>query len=528
MTERERWVTRWGLILAMAGNAIGLGNFLRFPVQATQNGGGAFMIPYFVALFLLAVPLMWCEWAMGRYGGLRGHGTTPGIFALLWRHPISKYLGVLGVFLPIGIVIYYNYIASWTLAYAFFSLLGQYAGVTTREGMSEFLASYQGLNHTFFAGQYVAYVFFLLTIGLNWWILGQGVAKGIERLALIAMPVLFLFAIILVVRVFTLGAPDPAHPEQQVLNGLGFIWNPDLSRLGDAKVWLAAAGQIFFTTGVGFGAIQVFASYMKERSDVTVTGLSTVMTNEVAEVIFGGSIAIPIAFAFFGAQSTLEIAQSGSFNLGFASMPVIFQFLPTGNLLGMIWFLLLFLAAITSSVALTQPLIAFLQDELSVSRRRAVFISVLTVFAGAQIPIFGLKGGALDEMDFWCGTFGVALFALIECLMFVWLFSPEKAWVEIHKGAQVKLPRVFLFVLKYVTPLYLCALFVAWAWQQGPAVLRMEGAAPEDIPWRWAARLLMLGLIGALCLLTAVAWRRVDRKLPPHLTVPPRTAMENP
>ena len=518
MTERERWVTRWGLILAMAGNAIGLGNFLRFPVQATQNGGGAFMIPYFVALFFLAIPLMWCEWAMGRYGGRHGHGTTPGIFALLWHHPLAKYLGALGVFLPIGIVIYYLYIESWTLAYSIFSLLGQYAGVTTREGMGEFLASYQGLNATYFAGIYVAYFFFLLTMGLNWWILGQGIAKGIERLALIAMPVLFVFAIILVVRVFTLGAPDPAHPDQHVLNGLGFIWNPDFSRLGDAKVWLAAAGQIFFTTSVGFGAIQVYASYMKERSDVTVTGLSTVMTNEVAEVVLGGSIAIPIAFAFFGASATLAIAQSGSFNLGFASMPVIFQFLPMGHVLGMLWFLLLFLAALTSSVALMQPLIAFLQDEFRMERRRAVGITWLTVFAAAHIPIFGLKGGALDEMDFWCGTFGVALFALIECIIFIWIFSPEKAWAEIHKGAQVRLPRIFLFILKYVTPCYLGALFVAWAWQQGPAMLRMEGAAPDDIAWRWAARFLMLGLIGVLCLLIAVAWRRVDRALPPHPT----------
>jgi NSS family neurotransmitter:Na+ symporter len=519
LAERERWVTRWGLILAMAGNAIGLGNFLRFPVQATQNGGGAFMIPYFIALFFLAVPLMWCEWAMGRYGGRHGHGSTPGIFALLWRHPIAKYLGVLGVFLPIGVVIYYTYIESWTLAYGVFSLLGQYAGVTTRDGMSEFLASYQGQNHVFFAGIFVAYFFFLVTMGLNWWIVGQGIARGVERLALVAMPVLFLFAVILVIRVFTLGAPDPTQPDQQVLNGLGFIWNPDFSRLGDAKVWLAAAGQIFFTTSVGWGAIQVYASYMKERSDVVMTGLSTVMTNEVAEVILGGSIAIPIAFAFFGAQSTMAIAQGGAFNLGFASMPVIFQFLPMGGLLGMLWFLLLFLAALTSSVALMHPLITFLQDELRVNRRRAVGITVATVFLGAHIPIFGLKGGALDEMDFWCGTFGVALFALIECIIFVWLFSPEKAWTEIHKGSQVRLPRLFLFILKYVTPLYLGSLFIAWAWQQGPAVLSMEGAAPEDVPWRWAARLLMLGLIGLLCLLTAVAWRRVDRTLPPHQTV---------
>ena len=518
MSQRERWTTRWGLILAMAGCAIGLGNLLRFPVQAAQNGGGAFMIPYFISLFLLAVPLMWCEWAMGRYGGQHGHGTTPGIFSLLWHHPMAKYLGVLGIFLPIGVVIYYLYIGSWTLAYSVFALFGQYEGVTTRDGMAQFLSSYQGFNSTFFAGPFVAYLFFVVTMGLNLLILSRGVAKGIEMLAIIAIPMLFLFAVILVIRVFTLGAPDPTQPDHHVLNGLGFIWNPDFSRLGDAKVWLAAAGQIFFTTSVGFGAIQVYASYVKERSDVVVGGLSTVMTNEVAEVILGGSIAIPIAFAFFGHDATVQIAESGSFNLGFVTMPVIFQFLPFGHLLGATWFLLLFLAAITSSVALMYPLITFLQDELKLSRRRAVGITWTIVFLAAHVPIFGLKGGALDEMDFWCGTFGVALFAFIETILFVWVFKPDRAWEEIHKGAQARIPRPFLFILKYVTPLYLGTLFVVWAWQYGPAVVRMEGAAPEDIMWRWAARFLMLGLIGMLCLLVSVAWRRVDRTLPPRPT----------
>lgn len=500
----------------MAGCAVGLGNLLRFPVQATQNGGGAFMIPYFISLFVLAVPLMWCEWAMGRYGGQHGHGTTPGIFALMWHHPLAKYLGVLGVFLPIGVVIYYLYIGSWTLGYSVFALMGQYTGVTTREGMAEFLQSYQGLNTTFFAGRYVAYFFFAVTMVLNYLILSRGIAKGIETLAIFAMPLLFLFAAVLVIRVFALGAPDPTHPEQQVLNGLGFIWNPDFSRLGDAKVWLAAAGQIFFTTSVGFGAVQVYASYVKERDDVVVSGLSTVMINEVAEVILGGSIAIPIAFAFFGSDATIAIADSGAFNLGFATMPVIFQFLPLGSLLGTLWFLLLFLAAITSSVALMYPLITFLQDELELPRRRAVGITWVIVFIAAHIPIFGLKGGALDEMDFWCGTFGVALFALIETVVFVWIFSPERAWTEIQKGAHARPPRLFLFILKYVTPLYLATLFVVWAWQYGPSVLRMEGAAPEDVFWRWAARLCLLALLGLLCLLTAIAWRRVDRTLPPH------------
>ena len=119
--QRERWASRLGLVLAMAGNAIGLGNFLRFPRLAAQYGGGAFMIPYLVALLLLGIPLMWLEWSMGRYGGQFGYSTTPGMFQRLWKHRAAKYLGALGISLPLLFVVYYTYIESWTLAYAYFS-----------------------------------------------------------------------------------------------------------------------------------------------------------------------------------------------------------------------------------------------------------------------------------------------------------------------------------------------------------------------------------------------------------------------
>jgi len=108
--QREFWLSRTGLILAMAGNAIGLGNFLRFPVQAAENGGGAFMIPYIIAFLIIGIPLMWVEWGMGRYGGARGHGTSPAIFSLLWNSPIAKFIGVFGLWIPLVVAVYYIYI----------------------------------------------------------------------------------------------------------------------------------------------------------------------------------------------------------------------------------------------------------------------------------------------------------------------------------------------------------------------------------------------------------------------------------
>ena len=278
----EAWGSRIGLILAMAGNAVGLGNFLRFPTQATSNGGGSFMIAYFTALILLGIPLMWIEWGIGRNGGRFRKGHIPGMFAALWRHPAAKYVGVIGMVIPLVLMIYYTYIESWTLAFTLFSLTGDYWGHATQESMVGYLHSFQGIGT---GGEHPAwspYAFFLITLGINIWILSKGISGGIEKLARIGMPILFLFAAILAVVVLTL----PAGPGGETpWNGLQFIFNPNLSRLGEPTVWLAAAGQIFFTLSVGMGTLQTYASYLSTRDDIALSGIATAATNETAEVV---------------------------------------------------------------------------------------------------------------------------------------------------------------------------------------------------------------------------------------------------
>jgi len=312
---RERWGSKLGIILAVAGSAVGLGNFLRFPVQAAQNGGGAFLIPYFISFLLLGIPLMWIEWAIGRHGGLFGHGSAPFILNRLWKNRTVKYLGTIGIFGPIVIFIYYTYIESWLLGYAFFSITGKLLSIATPENMKGFLLAYQGLAPG--SNIWTAYIFFLITFALNFYFLYRGVQAGIELLCKIAMPILFLFGFIVAFRVLTFGTPDLSHPEWNILNGLGFLWNPDFSVLLNAKVWMAAAGQIFFTLSVGIGVILTYASYLKHGDDVALSGLTAAATNELAEVIIGGSIVIPAAFAFFGPLGAAEAAKSGAFNLGF-------------------------------------------------------------------------------------------------------------------------------------------------------------------------------------------------------------------
>lgn len=518
VSKREKWGTRLGIVLAMSANAIGLGNFLRFPVQCAANGGGAFMIPYFIAFILLGIPLMWIEWGIGRFGGKYGHGTTPGMFHYLWNHPVAKYLGAIGVVIPFALVLYYTYIVSWTLGYSLFSLTGKFINVHDYHGMVDFLSAYQGkVSNGHFSSITTAYVFFLITLLLNVLILSRGISKGIEIMAKIAIPMIIVFGIVLLLRVFTLGTPDPKFPDRNVLNGFGFIWNPDFSILGQSKVWLAATGQIFFTLSVGFGAIQTYASYLTKKDDVVLSGLGTSSTNAFAEVILGGSIAIPVTVAFFGLARTQEIAAGGAFDLGFFAMPLIFQRLPFGELFGTLWFLLLFLAGLTSSVAMAQPLMAFLQEEFSVKREKAAWIVGGLMLFLSQPVVFFLKHGFLNEMDFWIGTLGLVIFAIIEVILFIWIFGSKNAWKEISLGRDINIPRIFYPIMKYVTPTYLIVLLAVWFYQDGLNVLMMKNVPPADYPYIWFARFLLAAILVIVVGLVHIAWQRkhyIQRRVP--------------
>ncbi len=507
--KREHWGSRIGLVLAVAGNAVGLGNFLRFPVQAAKHGGGAFMIPYFFAFLLLGIPLMWVEWTVGRFGGAKGHGTTPGMFDEMWKHPVSKYIGSIGVLLPLMIGIYYVYVMTWSLGYAIYSLFGK-MNFSAFAQAKEFFNGYIGVaQNSYFHNIIPAYIFYLVGFALTVWVIMRGVSGGIEKLAKIAMPTLFIFAILLVVRVLTIGTPDPVHhPSWNINNGLGFMWNPRFDTLLDGSTWLAAAGQIFFTLSLGIGAIQCYASYVKEHEDIALAGLTTASTNEFAEVILGGTIAIPAAYAFFGPEIS-KIA--GTFDLGFKTLPLVFAKIPLGNIFSALWFLLLFFAGITSSVALAQPPVAFLEDEFGLDRKKASLIVGIILFVFSQPVIFFLSHGFLDEIDWWMGTFGLAFFATLEIFIFNFAFGTKRGWEELHKGAQIKVPGIFYYIIRYITPLFLTFIFLYWALTDGKAKLLMEGVSATDRPYIILARVIILLFLVAGIVLVKIAWDRKQR-----------------
>jgi neurotransmitter:Na+ symporter, NSS family len=509
---REAWGSRIGLILAMAGNAVGLGNFLRFPRQAAANDGGSFMIAYFIALLLLGIPLMWIEWGIGRHGGKYGKGHVPGFFASLWRHPAAKYLGVLGLAIPFIVLVYYTYIESWTLAFTFFSISRDYWGADTQESMVTYLRSFQAIGDPTVHGAWKAFLFFFVTLAINFWVISKGIEKGIEKLAKIGMPILFIFALVLAIVVLFL--PPQPGVGTTAWDGLAFLFRPDLSGLSSPSVWLAAAGQIFFTLSVGMGTLGTYASYLSRKDDILLSGLATSATNETAEVVLGGTIAIPAAVVFFGVAGATQIAQGGSFDLGFATMPVVFQQLPLGNVLGFMWFGLLFFAGITSSVAMATPILAFLREEFGVRREKAAWALGGVVLVLGLLHVFFLAQGFLDEWDYWAGTFGLALFGMIEVILFMWVFKPENAWRSMHEGADIRLPSVWKFIMTYVTPVYLLVLFSWWAIQDAWPILTMRAGAgggvpaPENVPYIIASRLVMVGILVVGLVLIRIAWKR--------------------
>lgn len=506
MSQKERWASRIGLVLAMAGNAVGLGNFLRFPAQAAKNGGGAFLIPYLVALLVLGLPLIWVEWTMGRYGGSHGHHSTPGIFQSMGRSRIWKYLGVFGLWTNLMIAAYYLYIESWTMAYAGFSLYGGFSETSPKDFFADLTG--ETPNVAFAISGWGITIFFICML-INILILSRGLAKGIELVSKIGMPLLIVFAMILAIRGLLIvpeseakdalfGMVDPKAVESP-LKGLNFVWEPRFDALANPAVWLAAAGQIFFTLSIGMGSIHCYASYLREHDDVALTGASAAWTNEFCEVLLGGSILLPIAVAYLGLSEVQEMTKGGSgFGLGFMVFPTLFQ--NWGNLApaaGFLWFGLLFFAAITSSLAMGQPIMAFLQSEFHFSRAKSAWAFGAMLLALAVPVACVTQKSFFDEFDYWAGTFALVVFALIETILFAWVFGMDRGWAELNKGAELQVPPFFYYIIKYVTPIFLLVILLAYAFQPAAGwdgyIQAMASGKPLPA-WEWSGD----GMVGKL------------------------------
>ena len=488
------WGSRIGLILAMAGNAVGLGNFLRFPAQAIENGGGAFIIPYLVCFLLMGLPLLFVEWGMGRYGGRYGQHSTPFIFDVMGKASYWKYFGVFGIFTNIAVAAFYCYLESLALSWAYHSVAGTFNGMT-QANLQAFFTNYIEL------GTAQPVVFWVICLVLNTVILSRGISGGVEKVAKIGMPLLLLFGVILAVTGITLEA-EPGGAINDGLVGLNYLWSPDFSSIWSFKVWVAAAGQIFFTLSLGMGSIHCYASYLKEKEDIALNAMTAGWMNEFVEVVLGSAIIIPISVGFLGIDAISEMVSGGSgLGIGFAVLPQLFSSWGWfGTLSGLMWFGLLFFAGITSSMAMGTPLIGFMRDNFAWKDKHGAYLFGILIF------IFGiptvLSQDAFNEYDYWAGTVSLVVFAMVEIVLFAWVLGMDKAWDEITRGADIKVPLVFKYIIKYVSPVFLIIVFV------GALPDIIKNATAETSLYGWLGRAMLLVLFVGIAVLVSVAKRK--------------------
>lgn len=459
MAKTEAWGTRVGLILAMAGNAVGLGNFLRFPVQAVNNGGGAFIIPYIVCFLLMGIPLLWIEWSMGRFGGKFGNHSTPYILDTMAKGRIWKYIGVFGIFTNLAVAAYYCYIESWTMSYVYHSLVGTFQGMGQGD-VAQFFNDYVTIGKSTTGIPYEAVIFFVLCLVLNTFILSKGL-KGIERVAKIGVPLLLIFGAFLAIRSLTLGTTGATleHPDANAWDGFNFLWTPNYDSLWNPSVWMAAAGQIFFTLSVGMGTVHCYAAYLKEKDDIALNAVSAGFTNEFVEVVLGSMIVIPIAAGYLGMD---WVKENAGFGMAFQTMPFLFDnWGPILSVLaGVFWFGLLFFAGITSSLAMGTPWVGFMQDEFKWTREKSAWSFGAIVLLLGLPTVFFFHLGVFDEYDYWAGTVSLVVFAMLEVIVFSWIFGVNKGWEQIKMGADIKVPLIYKPIIQFVTPLMLIVVFL--------------------------------------------------------------------
>tara|TARA_B100000900_G_scaffold396927_1_gene396716 strand:+ start:3529 stop:5256 length:1728 start_codon:yes stop_codon:yes gene_type:complete len=506
---KESWNSRIGIILAVSGSAVGLGNFLRFPGLAAKHGGGAFMLAYFVSFLIIGISICWAEWAMGRAGGQKGRNSSPGILAAITGQSTYKYFGVIGVLIPVMIYMYYVYIEAWCLGYSVNFLAGN-LDFTSGEEASTFFDAFVGASadgSAFGFGIKQVGWFLVAVFTLNFILIYRGLSRGIELFCKYAMPALMILAFIVLIRVLTIGTPDPANPDLNVNNGLGYMWNPSKTivesqssdgvwtkinevvgdnaiatataratsdeslrvrrvsltqQLLNFQLWLDAAGQIFFSLSIGFGVIINYSSYLKRKDDVVLSGLAATSANEFCEVGLGGLMTVPAAFTFLGIAG----AAGSTLSLGFNALPMVFASMPAGAFFGFLFFFLLFLAAVTSSLSMLQPGIAFLEESMDIDRKKSVSVlGIITALGSGFVVYFSKDLKALDTIDFWVGTFLIFILATIQIIIFGWVIGINQGLRMANQGALFKVPNIYGIIMKYVTPAFLLIIFALWTIQ---------------------------------------------------------------
>lgn len=439
--DRVTFGSRLGIIFATVGSAVGLGNIWRFPYMLGSNGGAAFLLLYLACALLLGLPVMIAEFYIGRHSKRNAAGAFK-VLAPGTKWSVIGYNGVLAAFLILG---FYAVIAGWTLEYIFQSVTGS---------LSEKSATEFGLEFTnFSSGIFRPILWTFLFIGITHCIIITGVKNGIERSSKILMPMLFIILIVLCIRSLTLPG---------AMAGIEFLFKPDFSKI-NSSVLLSAMGQAFFSLSVGMGCLITYASYFNDQTDLQRTALEVTIIDTMVAVLAGIMI-FPAVFNF-GIEPTAGV------ELVFITLPNVFSQLPIGNLWSCIFFILLAVAALTSTISLHEVATAYLHEERNITRKRAALIvsmgiAVLAVLSSLSFgilknfTIFGLT--FFELLDYVTAKLMLPLGGMLICIFVGWRIDKKILKAELTNKGTVSFYffNFYSFLLKYIAPIAIGFIFL--------------------------------------------------------------------
>ncbi|RKD31222.1 sodium-dependent transporter [Thermohalobacter berrensis] len=428
MEQRETWTSRIGFILACIGAAIGLGNIWMFPWRLGRYGGAAFLVPYFIFVFILSRTGLMGEFAFGRARQKGAIGAFEDVFKEK-NLPFGSLVGTIPVLGVSGVFIFYLVVVGWIIKYFSISLLGTFSKVD--------IPAYFGG----FAGQPESIFWHLLAIVITLLIVNLGIAKGIERANKYMMPSLFIILVLLAIRSVTLeGASE----------GLKFMFLPDWSYLLKVETWVMALGQSFFTVCLGGAAMVVYGSYLKKDEDIPSSAFNTVIWNTVASLL-AATVIIPAAFAF-----NLD-PQAGP-PLLFITVPFIFKMMPGGYIFGILFFLSVVFAAFSSAVNLMEVPVEAVMDRLGWTRKKStIVVGILGFLFGLPLD---LSVDRLGKFADFVSVYLVPLGAVLAAIAFFWIYGIKKARMAINEGASKPVGEYWEFLAKYVFTLVSIAVLI--------------------------------------------------------------------
>lgn len=416
---RETWTSSTGFILAAIGSAVGLGNIWRFPGVAYESGGGAFLIPYLIALLSAGIPILFLSYAIGH----RYRGSAP----LSWRRFArwSEPLGWFQMMICFLIAIYYAAIVGWAMSYFVFSFDLRWGD----DAQAFFLEDYLQVGDPEIVAPLVSGV--AVPMVLVWVlilvVMILGVASGVQKVNMVFIPLLVVAFVGLVLRAVTLpGAAD----------GLNAFFTPNWGALTDPAVWIAAYSQIFFSLSIAFGIMVTYASYQRRKANMTTSGLVVGFANSSFEILAG--IGVFATLGFMAHQQSTQVSELEGLTgpiLSFVTFPTVIAQMPGGNFFGMLFFLSLLLAGFTSVISIVQVIVAGVQDKFGMSRTTAAVL-VTIICALPSFLLFATTSGlhALDTVDAFINNIGIVSAAIAMCIIVV-LVTRKAGVLRAHLNA---------------------------------------------------------------------------------------------